>query len=68
MLLDKIAGETGPCGKETGIDGLDPCGRDGAAGGLMQILHNVLLGAQFVYIISGGGRSVGTWCGSRRSV
>jgi hypothetical protein len=43
VLLDKFAGETGPSGEETSVDGFDPGRWDGAAGSLMQILHNVLL-------------------------
>ena len=43
VLFDEFAGETGPSGEETGVDSLDPGRGDGAAGSLMQILHDVLL-------------------------
>jgi len=43
VLFDEFAGETGPSGEETGVDSFDPGGLDGAAGSLMQILHDVLL-------------------------
>ena len=43
VLFDEFAGETGPSGEETGVDSFDPGRWDGAAGSLMQILHDVLL-------------------------
>jgi hypothetical protein len=43
VLFDKFAVETGPSGEESGVDSFDPGRWDGAAGSLMQVLHDVLL-------------------------
>ena len=51
VLFDEFAGETGPSGEETGVDSLDLGRWDGAAGSLMQILHDVLLALQFVHVV-----------------
>ena len=43
MLANEVASESWPGGVETGVDGFDPSGGDGAASGLVQVLYNVAL-------------------------
>lgn len=42
MLFDELACESWPCGEKSGVNGLDPGGRDGAAGCLVQVLNDVV--------------------------
>ena len=62
VLFDEFAGETGPSGEETGVNSFDPGRWDGAAGSLMQILHNVLLATW-----RWRRHSIGTRCWSRQN-